>query len=90
MLYFERVNKIANICIVIFVLLFVMTIVSFFKSDFPEILKYNYTNDLRGAMFTLILFITSIFSLASGIILKYIAIDANKEIKLLEQRTKNI
>ncbi|BBH19215.1 hypothetical protein Back11_05600 [Paenibacillus baekrokdamisoli] len=88
MLFFERVRKLSNVCIVIFVLFFILMIVSFSNSKFSEILQHNFTNDLRGTIFTLISFIISIFSLTLGISLKYIVKDANEEIKLLEERTK--
>jgi hypothetical protein len=87
--YFERINKISNIFIVTSVLFFILTIILFSDSKFSEILKFNYTNDLRGTIFAVIFFIASILSLFLGIILKYIAIDANEEIKLLEERVKD-
>ncbi|WP_054028772.1 hypothetical protein [Bacillus sp. FJAT-28004] len=90
MFFFERVRKLSNVCIVIFVLFFILMIVSFSNSNFYEILQHNFTNDLRGTIFTLISFIISILSLALGITLKYIVKDANEEIKLLEDRTKKI
>lgn len=86
MLYFERVNKVANIFFVFFL---IITIVTFLNSNFSEIIKYNFTNDLRGTIYTLISFLFSIFSLVIRIILKYIVRDATEEFKILEKRINN-
>ena len=86
MLYFERVNKVANIFFVFFL---IITIVTFLNSNISEIIKYNFTNDLRGTIYTLISFLFSIFSLVIRIILKYIVRDATEEFKILEKRINN-
>jgi len=86
MLYFERTNKISNLCFVIFALFFIMMLIFFISSNFSEIIKYNYTNDIRGTIYTVICLFISIVSLFLGIILKVITRDANEEMKLLEKR----
>ncbi len=89
MLYFNTISRISTILIINCIVFFILTIVFFLSSSFPEILKHNFTNDVRGTIFTVIALLISIFSLSLGIVLKYIARDANFEIKLLEQRLKD-
>lgn len=86
MLYFERTNKMANLCFVCFALFFILMVILFMSSHFSEIIKYNFTNDLRGAIYTAICFMISMVSLILGIILKVITREVNEEMKLLEKR----
>lgn len=86
MLYFERTNKISNFCFVCFALFFILMVILFMSSHFSEIIKYNFTNDLRGSIYTVICFMISMISLILGIILKVITREVNEEMKLLEKR----
>ncbi|KAA1191111.1 hypothetical protein MKY19_11490 [Paenibacillus sp. FSL R5-0744] len=88
MSYFERVNKISNILFCVFGLFFILTIIFFSTSSFSEILRYNFTNDLRGAMITVICFMISLFSLVLGITLKCLVKDSDETIQLIATRIK--
>lgn len=56
---------------------FIMTIITFFNSQFSEILAYNFTNDLRGSILTVFLMI-AIILLVAGIAMRAICKDAKK------------
>lgn len=50
--YFDRTRKCSIVFLSLSALFFIMTIITFFNSQFSEILAYNFTNDLRGSILT--------------------------------------
>ncbi|CAM3534390.1 hypothetical protein [Marinicrinis lubricantis] len=90
MIYFEKLNRLANWCFAATGLLFVMTIIFFATSQFSEIMEYNFTNDMRGSFFTVVFFVLSVFCLFLGIVLKCLVNEANGEMQLIEARLSQL
>lgn len=88
--YFERTKKLSNILFGICGLFLLTTIILFSSSNFTEIIKYNFTNDLRGSLFTVLCFMISILLLVTGIALRTLTKDANEELKSIAQQIRNI
>lgn len=88
MIYLERVNKLANFFFLLFAGFLLITVLMLFNYSLLEMLRYNYSNDLRGVFFTAIFLGLTLMSLIMGIILKILVKDSNDEIRLLEERIK--
>jgi uncharacterized membrane protein len=84
--YFEKTKKLSIILFILCGFFALLTIIGFGKSYSVDILRYNYTNDIRGTIFTVISFVFSVFSLLVGIALRYIAIDAKEDLGLINEK----
>ncbi|WP_098747492.1 hypothetical protein [Paenibacillus sp. EZ-K15] len=65
--YFDRTRKCSIVFLSLSALFFIMTIITFFNSQFSEILAYNFTNDIRGSILTVIFLMLAIVLLLAGI-----------------------
>ncbi|RXJ04557.1 hypothetical protein DS745_04010 [Anaerobacillus alkaliphilus] len=79
--YFERVKKLSNMLFAFAVLGFLITIINFFRYDLLEGLVYNYVGDIRAFVFTVVLFLLTVFGFVLAISLRYIAEDAKEYVE---------
>jgi len=84
--YFEKVRKLSNVMFAVCALSLILTvIIASSSSFFPELIMYNFTNDLRGTIFTVVFLLLSLFTLLIATALRYIAKDTkdyvDREIK---------
>ena len=86
MRFFEKWNRIANTYLIAFAVFLVLTTVFFATSGFSDVFSFNFTNDLRGTIFTVVCFLIALFSLLLGLSFKKIRQDAIDEIRQLEYR----
>ncbi|MEF2247130.1 MULTISPECIES: hypothetical protein [unclassified Paenibacillus] len=89
MIHLEKTNRLANWFIAIGVLFALFTFFSFLNGGFFEVMQYNFVNDLRGTLFTVLFFIISFFSIVIAIVLKCIVKEVNDELTMLAERIKN-
>ncbi len=86
--YFERVKKLSTYLFVFAGIGFFITIIQFLRYDFWEAFVFNYLPDVRAIVFSMILFLLSVFCLALGISLRYVAEDAKEYIDRVLTFTK--
>lgn len=82
--YFDRTRKCSIVFLSLSALFFIMTIITFFNSQFSEILAYNFTNDLRGSILTVFLMI-AIILLVAGIAMRAICKDAKEDFHRIDK-----
>lgn len=80
MTYFDRTRKCSIVFFSLSAFFFFATVIAFMTSQFSEILAYNFTNDLRGSILTIMFLLISIFLLAGGIAMRAIHIDATEDL----------
>ncbi|MCT8136681.1 hypothetical protein H1D32_02305 [Anaerobacillus sp. CMMVII] len=79
--YFERILKLSKQLFGLAGFLFILTFVSFIRSNFDEVLIYNYTNDIWGTIMTVSFFLLALVSIVLGIALRYVAQDVRDYLK---------
>lgn len=83
--YFDRTRKCSIVFLSLSALFFIMTIITFFNSQFSEILAYNFTNDLRGSILTVIFLLIAIILLVAGIAMRAICKDAKEDFHRIDK-----
>ncbi|MGG3279908.1 hypothetical protein [Paenibacillus solani] len=85
MIYFDRTRKCSIVFFSLSALFFIATVIAFMTSQFSEILSYNFTNDLRGSILTIIFLIISIILLVAGIAMRAICKDAQEDFHRIDK-----
>ncbi|HEY8363238.1 MAG TPA: hypothetical protein VIK77_10195 [Tissierellaceae bacterium] len=88
--YFQRTKKLSNILFGMFGVFLLISIIGFFRSKYYEILIYNFTNDIRGSIFTVICFVFSLLLLILAIALRCIAKDAEEDLAMMWEQIMNL
>lgn len=81
MRYFERTNRLAHILFVAGGLLFVISLGILFKGSVgDQIFEFSNGNYVRNGIWFVMFFLSAVFSLVLGIVLKCIVRDAKEEL----------
>lgn len=89
MIHLEKTNRMANWFIAVGVLFALITFFTFINSGFYELMQYNFANDVRGSLLTVLFFIISLFFILLAFVMKYIVREVNDELTMLGERMKN-
>lgn len=90
MTYFDRTRRCSIVFLSLSVLFFVLTVIMFFSSQFSEILAYNFTNDLRGSILTVVFLFISIVLLVASIALRATFKDAQEDFQRIDKLVREL
>ncbi|MFE0556989.1 hypothetical protein MKY48_22920 [Paenibacillus sp. FSL W8-0187] len=88
--YFDRTRKCSIVFLTLSAFFFIVTVITFFNSEFPEILAYNFTNDLRGSLLTVIFLLISIILLVVGIAMRAMFKDAKEDFYRIDKLLRDL
>ncbi|WP_410769416.1 hypothetical protein [Fontibacillus sp. BL9] len=90
MISYERVSSFKRFFFGLFGVFLFLGILFFFTSGFHEVLFHNYTNDIRGAILTVVFFVCSLIFLLAALTLRAISYDTVEELNSVQLELKTI